>query len=171
MFYRHCPKCGSVYSQKELKDFLKNRNKLSCEECGFVFYNNPKPTVAAIIKNKENKILFTKRSIKPYFGWWDLPGGFINYGENPEEALSREIREELGVDIKIKKIIGVFSEFYKNLGRHDEEYSLIVLVYLIDLENRNIVVGDDVAMYKFFSLNKLPERIAFSGLKRFFKTL
>lgn len=167
MIYKYCPKCGSIYNGKEINHFSKTKNKLTCKNCSFIFYNNPKPTVSAIISDKNGKILFTKRAIKPYLGWWDLPGGFINYGESAEKALRREIKEELGVEIEIKRFLGTFHEFYKNHGRKNEKYSIIALVYLGQLRNDKIKVGDDVVMYNFFPFNKLPKKIAFPNQRKF----
>lgn len=171
MIYKYCPKCGSIYNRKEINHFSKTKNKLTCKNCSFIFYNNPKPTVSAIISDKNGKILLTKRAIKPYLGWWDLPGGFINYGESAEKALSREIKEELGIEIEIKRFLGTFHEFYRNHGRQDEKYSIIVLVYLVELKSKKIRAGDDVTIYRFFFLNKLPHKIAFENQKKFIKKL
>ena len=58
--------------------------------------------VAAIIK-KENKILATQRGYGEFEGLWEFPGGKIEEGETNEEALVREIKEELNADIVVEK--------------------------------------------------------------------
>ncbi len=60
--------------------------------------------VAAIIK-RDNEVLATQRGYGNYEGWWEFPGGKIEPGETPEQALVREIREELRADITIEKHI------------------------------------------------------------------
>lgn len=60
--------------------------------------------VAAIIK-KDNKILTTQRGYGEFKGQWEFPGGKIKENETKEEALIREIKEELNADIKIDKFI------------------------------------------------------------------
>lgn len=60
--------------------------------------------VAALIK-KDNKIFAAKRAYGFLKGKRELPGGKIEDGETPEEALKREIKEELSTDIKINKFI------------------------------------------------------------------
>ena len=64
--------------------------------------------VAAVIRKNEdgsNKIFATARGYGDYKGWWEFPGGKIEEGETPEEALIREIKEELSVDIKVYDLI------------------------------------------------------------------
>ena len=58
--------------------------------------------VAAIIQ-KEDKIFATQRGYGEWKDWWEFPGGKIETGETPEEALKREIHEELSTEINIDK--------------------------------------------------------------------
>ena len=61
--------------------------------------------VAAVIYNAEGRIFATQRGYGDWKDWWEFPGGKIETGETPQEALKREIREELDTDIKIGKLI------------------------------------------------------------------
>ncbi len=60
--------------------------------------------VAAVIKD-ESRIFATARGYGEYKGWWEFPGGKIEDGETPQQALVREIREELTVEIEVGDII------------------------------------------------------------------
>ncbi len=60
--------------------------------------------VAAIIKENE-KYFATQRGYGEYKGWWEFPGGKIENGESKEEALKREIREELATEIEIDRFV------------------------------------------------------------------
>ena len=60
--------------------------------------------VAAIIR-KDGKIFATQRGYGDFKDWWEFPGGKIESGESPEQALVREIREELSTDIIIEKLL------------------------------------------------------------------
>ena len=60
--------------------------------------------VAAVIRNEE-KIFATARGYGDYKGWWEFPGGKIENGETPKQALIREIREELTVEIAVGELI------------------------------------------------------------------
>lgn len=59
-------------------------------------YNNPVPVVVALLRC-ENGIVVCKRAIPPMLGEWALPGGYVNEGENAQQAISREMREETGI--------------------------------------------------------------------------
>ena len=60
--------------------------------------------VAAIIR-KEDEILATQRGYGEWQDWWEFPGGKIEAGETPEEALKREIREELSTEINVEEFL------------------------------------------------------------------
>ena len=60
--------------------------------------------VAAVIK-KDNRIFCTQRGYGDFKGGWEFPGGKIEEGESPQEALIREIKEELDVEIKVGELI------------------------------------------------------------------
>ena len=60
--------------------------------------------VAAIIR-KENKIFATQRGYGEWKDWWEFPGGKMEAGETAEEALKREIREELSTEISLDKLL------------------------------------------------------------------
>ena len=60
--------------------------------------------VAAVIV-RNGKIFATQRGYGEWKDWWEFPGGKIERGESPEEALQREIREELAIDIAIGRLL------------------------------------------------------------------
>ena len=69
--------------------------------------------VAAIIKDPERGLLLCRRpSGKIRGGLWEFPGGKVESGEDLKEALSREIREELGVEINVGRLLGVVDHHY-----------------------------------------------------------
>ena len=91
--FKFCPKCGSDHFRS------KEDNSLQCDACGFRFYYNAASSVAAIILDEQGRLLLTRRAIDPFKGTLDLPGGFVSVDESSEEALAREIEEELGAEV------------------------------------------------------------------------
>ena len=69
----------------------------------------PRIAVDAIIE-RQGKILLIKRKNPPFQGFWALPGGFVEYGENLESALRRETLEETGMSIENIKLHNLYSE-------------------------------------------------------------
>ena len=61
--------------------------------------------VAAIIRDEEGRLFATQRGYGEWKDWWEFPGGKIEAGETPEEALKREIREELSADISVDEFL------------------------------------------------------------------
>lgn len=71
-----------------------------CQECGFVSFFGPVAAVGGLIVNELGELLLIRRAREPGKGKWGLPGGFVDPGESAEEAVEREIREEIGLTIK-----------------------------------------------------------------------
>jgi NAD+ diphosphatase len=93
MDFNYCPKCGA----KGCVQKLDNTN-YECSECQWHFWNNAKATVALALVDG-TQVLYNKRGIKPNLGMYDLPGGFVDYGETAQLAAIREAKEEMSVDI------------------------------------------------------------------------
>lgn len=90
--FTYCPKC----SDKKI-EFI-NHHYFKCRHCSFVYFHNVATATAAIIVYN-NQILMTVRAKNPRKGKLDLPGGFVNPNETLEQALSREVSEELGLKL------------------------------------------------------------------------
>lgn len=91
--YRFCPRCGRPAEQN------LERPVFNCSGCGFVLYFNPSIASAALIFNPAGKILAIRRAKDPAKGKLAFPGGFIDAGETAEEAVRREVREEVGLEL------------------------------------------------------------------------
>ena len=96
--------------------------------------------VAAIIID-DNKIFATQRGYGDFKGGWEFPGGKIEINETPEEALVREIKEELKSDIKVIKYIGVSNYEYSNL---EKPFSITMYAYLCELINGKLELTEHV---------------------------
>ncbi len=90
--FNYCPKCNEVDI-----DFIEQRY-FHCRHCHFCYFHNIASAVAGVIQYQD-KILLTTRAKQPGKGLLDLPGGFVDANESLEQALSREINEELGINL------------------------------------------------------------------------
>lgn len=89
--FNYCPNCSTATTGSDNFPFR-------CQHCGFTYYHNTASAVAAIIVC-DDEILLTQRAKEPGKGKWDLPGGFVDHNEKLEDALTRELKEELGIDV------------------------------------------------------------------------
>jgi len=156
---KYCPSCG----RKRLK--LKKEKIIVCENCGFIYYHNIAAAVGGIIDIKQKGILITIRKDDPGKKMFDLPGGFLDLNETGEQAIIREIKEELNIKIiKTKYFVSepnIYS--YKNI-----KYRTLDLFYICEPENlKNLTPRDDVLDYRFIKKKNLKiEKFAFSSTKK-----
>jgi NAD+ diphosphatase len=104
--FRFCPRCSS----EKIRGHVKNAIK--CTSCGYVYFHNTAATVVGIIEVKD-RVLLIKRAHEPQIGYFDLPGGFVDYKESFEDALHREIKEECNLDIIDMRYFGSFPNTYQ----------------------------------------------------------
>ncbi len=114
-------------------------------------YKIPSITVDGILVENE-KLLLVKRGREPFKGYYALPGGFVEYGEKTEDAIVREFKEETGLDVKVSRLIGVYSDPSRDPRGHT-----ISVVYELKKVGGPLKGGDDASEATFIPLNKLPD--------------
>jgi 8-oxo-dGTP diphosphatase len=92
-------------------------------------------TVDAVITDEHGRVLVMERGTDPFRGTWVFPGGYVDPGETVEQACIREVREELGLEVKLTGLIGIYSE----PGR-DPRGSVVSIDY------RAVIVGGTVTI-------------------------
>lgn len=85
-----------------------DRPRHICDACGTVHYHNPK-LIAGCIPVWGDQVLLCRRAIEPRLGFWTLPAGFMEMGENLAAAAAREAREEANVEVEIDQLYNLFS--------------------------------------------------------------
>ena len=93
---KFCSECGSPGQMQAVEG--DHRERFVCSGCGFTHYDNPRVVVAIYVCAGE-KSLWIRRGIAPAKGRWAIPGGFMESDETPEEAASRELCEETGINL------------------------------------------------------------------------
>lgn len=116
-------------------------------------------TVTAIIEFPKNQILLVKRGTFVFKGYWALPGGKVDSGETIEQAITREVKEETGLDVKIVRKIGEYHE----TGVQDEiEYDYHAACFHVKPTSGTIRRQEkEIENIKLVNLNELPEKLAF----------
>jgi NAD+ diphosphatase len=139
--FHYCPQCGKGLTKK----MIDGRERLCCpaDACGYVWWDNPLPIVAAIIEKDGNIILARNKEWPEKI--FALITGFLEKGETPEAAVVREVKEELGLDAEIREQIGVYSFLERN--------QLIIAYYLTATGEMRL--GDELAEIKMIPPQKL----------------
>jgi NADH pyrophosphatase NudC (nudix superfamily) len=107
---KFCPECGSDLTKTEMEGV--ERIACNAPSCTYVFWNNPTPVVAAIVEYK-GKIVLARKAGWPGF-MFGIIAGFLEKGEAPENAVLREITEEIGLEGETPTFIGNYSFFERN---------------------------------------------------------
>ncbi len=141
----YCPNCGAALVLAE----ASGRQRPVCPECGFVYYVNPIPAVGVLIE-MEGGLVLVKRGQPPDAGEWALPSGFIEADESVEEAAIREAREETGLEVALKEMIGVYS------FPDGPPTSGIIVFYRARPVGGALRPGDDAEAVRVFKPEALP---------------
>ena len=94
--------------------------------------------VAAAIIVKDGRIFATQRGYGDYKDWWEFPGGKLEEGETPEDALVREIREELRAEIRVGRLFDTVEYDYP-------KFHLVMYCYLCELASDGLVLTEHEA--------------------------
>jgi ADP-ribose pyrophosphatase YjhB (NUDIX family) len=145
MTFTYCPSCGH---QTVVQDDYTNYH---CDSCKWRYWNNPRGAVAvAFLRNDE--VLVSKRGIEPNKGLYDLPGGFLEYAEDPYIGCLREIKEETGVEIQKSSLSLV--EVYA--AEYLPDVSVVDMVFMItDQADTIFLPADDSAALEWKPLSFL----------------
>jgi ADP-ribose pyrophosphatase YjhB (NUDIX family) len=122
-------------------------------------YRNSKPCGEALVV-RDGRVMLTRRAHEPLAGWWDLPGGFLEPGEHPEAGVVRELREETGLEVRPRRLIGVYMDVYGADG--DPTMSL---TYECEIVGGLEQAADDVLEIGWFRPEEIPP-IAFGHGQR-----
>lgn len=84
-----------------------------------------KTSVVACIIDEQQRVLLTRRCIEPFCDQWVMPGGKVDHGETLAEALHREVREEVGIEVHIDGLLDV----YEHVAVGDNRDHYVILYY------------------------------------------
>jgi len=145
--FEHCPVCGTQLARIE----KGGKQRPACPNCGFVQFRNPYPG-AVVLVERDGQVLLGKRSGSYGVGRWGLPQGFIEYNEDFLTAAIREVKEETGLDVEIRSILSVVSNFLS------PRLHTLAIVLLARVVGGELHAADDLEAVEWFPLSgPLPE--------------
>jgi len=156
--FRFCPHCGRVGI------VLHADAALRCADCGFVLFINVATAVGAIISDGDGRILLLERSHEPAKGKLAVPGGFLSPGENAEDALVREVKEETNLDVTELRYLCSYPNQYPY---REIIYTTADLYYVCHVRSMEpLKAMDEAERYVLIEPEQInPGEIAFASLR------
>ena len=152
--FNYCPRCGASVKQEE----RYGKMRPVCPQCGWIHFVDPK-VAAAVLLEKDGRVLLVRRVNEPFRGLWTLPAGFVNGGEDPAEAAARECLEETGLNVRVTRVLDIIS------GREHPRGADFIIVYLAEVIDGELKPDDDADAAEWFGRGDLPQ-LAFRATQK-----
>jgi 8-oxo-dGTP diphosphatase len=149
-----CPRCGTPVEDAERFGAFRR----VCPNCDWIYFADPKVAVAVLVE-RDRKVLLVRRVNQPKQGYWTLPAGFVDAGEDPARAAERECVEETGLEVRVTSLVDVLAGQEHARGAH------ILIVYRAEIVSGMERPGDDADQVGFFDRHELPP-LAFSSTQQ-----
>ena len=147
------------------KDEVPLRDDVSPILRAAVHRSLPRAVAEAVIE-KRGKVLLVKAARGLTQGRWSLPGGFLFFGEAPEEAVQREVEEELGTACEVGEFLGIRAKVGRHSGLH-----WLIFFYRVTLLGEPRPAPDEVAEARWFEKRETAERLCDETMAAFLRTL
>jgi len=106
--------------------------------------------VAGVIVERGRRLLLLRRSIEPRYGTWTFPAGYMEIDETAEEAAVREVEEEVGLKVKLRSLVGVYSR------PAPESPGILVVVFQAQRPRGPVKIGHEVLEARWFAPDDIP---------------
>jgi len=152
--WRLCPRCGA--------ELGGDAARLACDACGFIVYASSKPTAGALCVDN-GRVLLARRAHPPFQGFWDIPGGFLDEGEDPLDGLRRELREETGLEVEPQRFLGIWMDRY---GGDSTAEATLNLYWAVRVVGGEAAPADDGSGPRWCGRDALPaaDELAFENV-------
>ena len=144
----HCQRCGHLTESRT----VDGRSRPVCPACGAVTYQDPRLAACVVIlreRSGRTEVLLGQRAATTRNpGSWSFPAGFIDRGENVEDAAVREVREETGLTVTLGPLLGVWSATGDNT---------VLLAWLAATVDGTATASDDLISVAWFPVDASPE--------------
>jgi len=132
-----------------------DQQRLVCNHCGFVNYENPKIVVGSVA-TWEDQILLCKRAIEPRIGYWTLPAGYLEQHESPQCGARREAWEEARAQLEIDQLLATYAI---------TRISQVQLIYRARLQTPEVSAGPESQEVGLFKWEEIPwDKLAFPSV-------
>lgn len=150
-----CLQCGTEMVRREIEE----RPREQCPQCGWIHYLQAKLSAAVVIE-KNGALLLLQRAYQPWKGSWNLPAGYVEVDETPEQAAVRETREETGLKIEVDRLLGNY--FFDD----DPRGNGLLVVFTGKTTGGRLNGSAESTAHGFFTPAELPEDLCGAGHAR-----
>jgi len=132
-----------------------------------LYPDQPVVGVGAVVLS-EGKILLEKRKNEPGKGKWSIPGGVVDLGESPEQAVIREVKEETCLEVEAPRLIDVVSDV--SLDENGKvKYHFVIIDYLVNVKCSELKAASDADALKWVPLNEVEKYDLTRSFRAFFQ--
>jgi len=124
----------------------------------------PVARVEALI-HKHDTVLLLKLASEPNLGKWGLPGGAVKTGETVEEAVRREAKEQVGLDVNLEGMLDIQDDIHHD-GKGKVRFHHILIGYLTSPRRGKVVLSAEATEYKWFTAAEVRSVFATDNTKR-----
>jgi ADP-ribose pyrophosphatase YjhB (NUDIX family) len=152
---KYCSTCGEPVEQRIPEG--DNRHRYVCVSCDTIHYQNPN-IVAGTVPVWQGQILLCRRAIKPRYGYWTLPAGFMENAETTVEAAARETREEALAEVNIHCLYSMIDVPHNNQ---------VHMFYRATLTDGSFGAGEESLETRLFAPTEIPwDEISFPTVRK-----
>ena len=141
--YKFCPSCKTELEERLLGGLV--RKACSSKTCSFIHWGNPIPVVAGIVERADRIILVQSHGWPK--DWYGLVTGFLEMGEKPEDAIVREVKEEIGIEASVASYLGAYP--FDQIGQ------IILAFHLIGATDPIKLCQEELSSYKEVAIKNL----------------
>ncbi len=152
MALHYCFQCGNALEIR----IIDHRDREICPACGWVYYAQLK-TGAAVIIEKDSKLLLLQRNHQPWKGSWMLPAGYVEADEDPQDAAKREVLEETSLVVEDIEFLNAY--YFSD----DPRGNGVAFVYRAKAISGEIKISEEANAAEYFSWQEIPPYLTKGG--------
>jgi ADP-ribose pyrophosphatase YjhB (NUDIX family) len=159
---KYCPMCAA-----ELGTRLEGgRDRVACPSCSYLFFGDFSIGCGGVVI-RDGKALLIRRGHEPGRGWWQIPGGYVEYDEVITDAVAREVQEEAGVRAKVIDVLGIRHSVGGAGSIGGPSSNVYVMFRLEPLGGEPICDGNEVTGAGYFSMEEIAAMDRVQSLSKF----
>lgn len=148
----YCYQCGGELEVR----MVDHRERETCPRCGWVHYLQLKVGAAVIIE-RDNRLLLLQRAHEPWVGSWMIPAGYVEADEDPKDAAKREVLEETSLNVELGDLLKTY--YFDD----DPRGNGVAFVYKATKISGEMNINSEATSAQYFSYDEIPSYLTKGG--------